>query len=199
MADLTDLILAKSDQLNADDLIAGAITIKITAVKRVAGEQPIAISYEGDNGKPWKPCKSMMRILVSAWGADGKAYVGRGLTLYRDPKVKWAGMEVGGIRISHMTNITGEFSTALTVTKGNKKPYIVKPLVIATKNTTPQAITEEEINALKYDGKEAAGTSMDALKEWWQSIGATKQKILGVAFLDEMKTIANKADKDAPI
>jgi hypothetical protein len=129
MNDMAQTIIPKSDQLNADDLIAGPITIKITGVTIKPGEQPVAISYEGDKGKPYKCCKSMARILVSAWGADSKNYVGRSLTLYRDPAVKWGGMEVGGIRISHMSDIDSAMTMALTVTRANKKPFTVKPLV----------------------------------------------------------------------
>ena len=88
MVDLTDTIIPKSDQLNADDLIGRTLTIKITGVNRCKEpEQPIALSFEGDNGKPYKPGKSMRRVLVNVWGPDGQAYVGRSLTLYRDDEV----------------------------------------------------------------------------------------------------------------
>jgi len=65
---------------------------------------------------------------VAVWGADAKAYVGKSVTLYNDPKVRWGGLEVGGIRISHMSHITQDVTMALTVTRGNKKPFVVKPL-----------------------------------------------------------------------
>jgi len=129
MNDMGAAIIPKSDQLNADDLITGPITIKVTGVTVKGGqEQPVAISYEGDNGKPYKACKSMCRVLVSAWGADSKQYVGRSMTLYCDPKVRWGGMEVGGIRISHMSDIPESLTMALTITRANKKPFTVKPL-----------------------------------------------------------------------
>ena len=129
MNDMKQAIIPKSDQLNADDLLSGPITVKITGVTVRGGqEQPVAISYEGDSGKPYKACKSMCRVLVSAWGADSSKYVGRSLTLYCDPKVKWGGMEVGGIRISHMSDIDSAITMALTVTRANKKPFTVKPL-----------------------------------------------------------------------
>ena len=71
MMDISDTIIAKSDQLNASDLIGGPITVTITGVKRFdSAEQPIAISYEGDNGKPFKPCKSVRRLLVGMWGMN---------------------------------------------------------------------------------------------------------------------------------
>ena len=129
MNDMASAIIPKSDQLNADDLLAGPITIKITGVTVKGGqEQPVSIHYEGDDGKPYKSCKSMNRVLVSAWGPDSSKYVGRSLTLYCDPKVKWGGMEVGGIRISHMSDIDEPMTMALTVTRANKKPFTVRPL-----------------------------------------------------------------------
>ena len=122
-------IIPKSDQLNADDLIGRELTIKITGVDIRGGqEQPVSIHFEGDNGKPYKACKSMCRVMVSAWGPDSKKYVGRSMTLYRDPKVKWGGMEVGGIRISHMSDISDDMTMALTVTRANRKPFTVKPI-----------------------------------------------------------------------
>ncbi|HWA22290.1 MAG TPA: hypothetical protein VG735_07850 [Caulobacterales bacterium] len=127
-ADLSHAIIAKSDQLNSDDLIAGPITITITKVTVKPGDQPVSIHYEDDAGKPYKPCKSMCKLLAHVWGPDGNKYAGRRLTLYRDPRVKWGGMEVGGIRISHMSHISDDATLALTVTRGNKKPFTVKPL-----------------------------------------------------------------------
>lgn len=130
MTDLSDTLAPKSDQLTADDLIAGPITIRITDVVR--GEspaQPIAIRFDGDNGKPYRPGLSMRRMLAYAWGPDGGSYKGRSLTLYRDPAVVFGGLAVGGIRISHMSHIDSEMALALTETKGKKKPHRVWPLV----------------------------------------------------------------------
>lgn len=142
MSDMHQTIIPKSDQLNADDLIEREITIRITGVDIKGGqEQPVSIHFEGDNEKPYKPCKSMCRVMVSAWGPDSKKYIGRSMRLYRDPKVKWGGMEVGGIRISHMTDITDDLTMALTVTRSNKKPFTVHPLaaqINAPAPATPQ-------------------------------------------------------------
>lgn len=130
MNDMAKVIVPKSDQLNADDLLSGPKTIKITGVTIKGGsEQPISIHYEGDNGKPYKACKSMCRVMVAAWGADSSQYAGKSMTLYCDPKVRWAGLEVGGIRISHMSDISETMTMALTVTRGNKKPYVIHPLI----------------------------------------------------------------------
>lgn len=127
--DMNAAIVPKSDQLNSDDLIGGPRTIVITKVDiKSTPDQPVSIFYSGDDGKPWKPCKSMSRVLVTAWGPDAKQYVGRSLTLYRDPNVKWGGMPVGGIRVSHMSDIKTAMTMALTETRGSRKPYTVKPM-----------------------------------------------------------------------
>ena len=130
----TDLSLAiapKSDQLNADDLIAGPLEITITRVSISPGEQPISIDYQGGDGRPWKPCKSMARVLVLCWGADGKAYAGRRARLYRDPEVRFGPAQVGGIRISHLSHIDAERSIALTTARGRRIPYLVRALPAA--------------------------------------------------------------------
>lgn len=140
MIDMKPTIEAKSDQLNADDLVAGPVTIKITGVNVGSGaDQPINIRYENDKGKPFKPCKTVRRVLVHAWGDDGSKYVGRYLTIFRDPSVKWAGQEVGGIRISHMSHIDRDFVVPLTVTRGKKAPVTIK------KMETPQEIEKISI------------------------------------------------------
>ena len=140
MNDMRAVIIPKSDQINADDLIGGPITITITEVSiRPGTEQPVSIRFDGDNGKPYRPSKSMCRVMVNCWGPDANAYIGRSMTLYRDPKVKWGGLEVGGIRISHMSDIKGTTIMALTETRGSKKPHTVQVLRV----TLPSAAEPE--------------------------------------------------------
>jgi hypothetical protein len=153
MVDISTTIEADSKQLNAIDLIAGSRTIKVTGVKVLKGDQPVAISYEGDNGKPYMPCKSMRRVLAHCWSTDGNKYVGRSMTLYNDPDVTWAGQKVGGIRISHMSDIKGDVTVSLTASKMSKKPFTVKPLKseapAATNPPKPESnpvSTEDEID-----------------------------------------------------
>lgn len=138
MNDMASVIVPKSDQINADTLIAGPVTITIERVEIKGGaEQPVEI-FPADGGLPWRPCKSMSKVLVAAWGADAKAYTGRSVTLFRDPTVKWGGLEVGGIRISHMTDISAPMTMALTATRGNKKAFTVKVLEKAKAKPEPK-------------------------------------------------------------
>jgi len=132
MIDMTAFIAARSDQLNADDLIDAPRTITLTKVTAQpdAAEQPVSVHYEGDNGKPFKPCKTVRRIMVGVWGKDASKYVGRSMTLYRDPTVAFGGMQVGEIRVSHMSHIDSEKTVALQVTRGRKAPFKIKPLKV---------------------------------------------------------------------
>lgn len=126
---IKDTIKPKSDQLNSDDLISGPITIKITKVTASGSrEQPVSVFFEGDDNKPYKPCLSMRRVLIKVWGDQEALYTGRSMTLYRDDSVKWAGEEVGGIRISHMSDMVEDVTMSLTANKKQRKPYTVNVL-----------------------------------------------------------------------
>lgn len=142
---MADTVIAKSDQLNADDLIGRTLTITVTKVAIPGGEQPVTINYEGDGGKPYKPGKSMRRVLMHAWGSDANAYVGRSMTLYRDDEVLFGGLKVGGIRISHMSHIDGDTTMALTATRGNKKAFKVRPLQVVTTQPSAQQKASQTI------------------------------------------------------
>lgn len=189
MSDMSQVIIPKSDQLNSDSLIAGPMTIRIRDVQISPGtEQPVSIFFDGDDGKPWKCCKSMSRVLVAAWGPDAKQYVGRSVTLYRDPKVKWAGMEVGGIRISHLTDIEREMVMALTATKGKRTPYTVKPLAATAPVQQEQGFTLDDAR-----GAIIAAASMADLERVWKSRAMAP-------FRDDLKDdlATRKADFDKP-
>lgn len=130
MSDMLKVIEPKSDQINAEDLIGRDMTITITAVKVSPGtEQPVAMKFEGSD-KLFRPCKTVSRIIVAAWGPDTSAYTGRSLTLYRDPTVKWAGMAVGGIRVKAISHIDAPIKLALAESKQNRKITVVQPLKI---------------------------------------------------------------------
>lgn len=188
MTDLSKTIEARSDQLNADDLIGGPRTVRITKVSAntSSAEQPIAISYEGDGNKPFFPCKTVRRLLVSVWGANGHEYVGRSMTLYRDPTVKWGGMEVGGIRVSHVSHIDAPITLALTATRGNKKPFTVKPLSVKNPH---------DLYAAEF-GQNLKTMPANELAEWWSG---TEERRGGMdpARIERMnKAMADKLEKD---
>lgn len=183
--DMTGVIVPKSDQINADDFLSGPRTVRIKSVAITPGtEQPVTIELE--DSKPWRPCKSMSRLLVAAWGPDAKEYAGRSVTLYCDPKVKWGGMEVGGIRVSHMSHIDSDLVLALTMTKGKKAPTRVKPLKadvapLKVVKAEPAPATEYDFDGLSMMVAEAfvlaeGATGSQGLKEWWETMKPDRMK-----------------------
>lgn len=154
-----ETIQPKSDQLNADDLIGGSKIIKISQIKVYDREvQPVEISYEGDEGKPYKPSLGMRRVLVQLWGEDEQVYIGRSLTIYRNDSVKFGGHEVGGIRISHASDIKEPTRVLETVAKGKRQPITINPLKIAKKKLTDldgakKAITDKKVTLEKLKAK----------------------------------------------
>ena len=130
---LTESIAPKSDQLNADDLMSGPITVTIREVAKGTPEQPIDVHLVEYPGRAYRPSKSMRRVLVSAWGVEGEKYAGHQLTLMRNPEITFGREKVGGIEIAAMSHIDKALTVALTSTRGHRKNFTVQPLV-----TTPQ-------------------------------------------------------------
>lgn len=187
VTNLSDTIVPKSDQLNADQLLGSPMTIRVTKVTRGSGDdQPVVIHYDGDNGRPYKPCKSARKVLIFAWGEDGTAWAGRMMTLYNKADVKFGGVEVGGIRISHLSHIQADIALALNATRGRKEPLIVKRL------DASDPVQEARV---RLDA--AAREGMDALKVAWAGLsGAQKAKIGGKDGCPaNLKSIAEAADK----
>lgn len=194
MTDLSDTITARSDQMNAIDLVSGPVTITITKVSKVSGDQPVAINYAGDEGKPFKPCKSVRRLLVGMWGADASKYAGRRLTLFRDPKVLWAGKEEGGIRVSHASDISGDFKMPLAVSKGKSAMTTVRPLASAP---TPKPI---DPNPFDFDRFESlvtteldASTDAEELTNWW-TLQKPERMRAGAADKDRAIKVADRVN-----
>ena len=202
MNDMRSTIIPKSDQQNYDDLLGGQTkTIKITGVKITGGDQPVALHFEGDEGKPYKPGKSMRRVLVQVWGSDANKYIGRCMTLYGDPKVRFGGAEVGGIRISHMSDITEPVTMALTATRAQRKPFTVKPLVtVGTKPDESKAdqasfdtAIEKVKKALTNEQLESAVAESRLLKGWPKDKAATMK-----ATIEEQRLLINQQNERQP-
>ena len=157
--DITTTIAPRSDQQNYDDYIAGPKTVTITEVRAGNAEQPVEIHLAEYPGRPYKPSKSMRRVLVAAWGANADAYAGRRITLYGDSTVKFGGNVVGGIKISHLSHIEKPLNLALTETRGKKAKHTVHPL--------PDAAPTASLNHLLGAIENAA--TLDALKQAWQA------------------------------
>ena len=140
--DLTKTIEPDSTQINADDLIGGPATVTITEVKKGSAEQPVDIIVAEFPGRAYRPSKSMRRVIVAAWGTDSKTYIGRRLTLYRDPDITFGRDRVGGIRISALSDIDKPLTLALTVSRGKRQQVTVDPLPPAEKQVVWAGLTD---------------------------------------------------------
>lgn len=188
VANLRDTIVPKSDQLNAEQLLGGPITITVTEVRRGGGEeQPVVVHYEGEGGRPYKPCKTMRKVLVYAWGADGREWVGKSMTVYNRPDVKFGGEAVGGIRISHLSHIDRDIAIALTSTRGRKEQTRIERL----DETQTVAGSRARLEA-------AARGGMKSLQAAWGAIPAEHRSTIGQDGLAELKRTAAAADDKSP-
>lgn len=177
MNDVTDLsrtIIAKSDQLNAEDLLSGPIVVTVQDV-RVSDtpDQPVSILI-GDGRQPYKPCKTMRRLLIFAWGKDGRQWRGRSMELYCDPDVTWGGVKIGGIRISALSHIETDFVLALSEKKGKRKPVHVKKL----KTSQPAQESRTESQAPAEYPPELFAERFPAMRSQIQSGKMTAQQVI---------------------
>ena len=198
MASLMDTITAKSDQLNADDLMEPR-TVTITGVTIKKGQdQPVTIHFEGDNGKPYKPCLTCRRILGRAWGnieSGSPEFNGRQIALYTDPAVKWGGQQVGGVRISGVSHIERDFAMPLTITRGQKKPFAVKKLQVQESKPTT---LDPKFELAANEGLKQALTGGVAYVHWWKSQSRDVQSFLVESGNHETNKAAAEAFDNPP-
>lgn len=176
--DITRAIAPKSDQLNADDLLAGPRTIRIRDVAVSDGEQPVSVYFDGDNGRPWKPAKTALRCLAAVWGPNAAAWVGMSLTLFNDETVTWAGQQVGGIRVAAMEGLTAPRELKLTKTRGKRASVVIQPLEV--KRETPADKWKTRLFAVA----ETAGAP--TVEEAWAKVPEAIRAELGEGLYDQL-------------
>jgi hypothetical protein len=183
--DVTPFIQAKSDQLNADDLISGPITVQITGVTPGNKEQPVNIQISGGHMQ-FRPSKTALRVLTHAWGPEATRWVGRWLRLYRDETVRFGGETVGGIRISALSHIDEPMTISLAETRAKKKTHRIavlkpnearsegKPTADLDKLLTEAGLTREDVDRwLVKNGKPVLdGQSPEAIARLAGWLGA---------------------------
>jgi hypothetical protein len=188
--DMTAACAPRSDQLNAEDLLTGPQTITVTAVTRGTAEQPVDIvTEEYGPGRPYKPSKTMRRVIMAAWGTNTASYTGRRMTIYRDPEVMFGRDKVGGIKISHLSHIDKRLELALTVTRGKRASFSVEPLADAPAAITDADVTEFEKRIASAETLEQLGAVAADLKA--RDLGSY-HKILLSAWSDRKAVIATQ-------
>ena len=165
--DLTESIAPRSDQINADDLISGPVTVTVQEVVQGTAEQPVDVRLVEFPGRAYRPSKSMRRVMVMAWGAEASSYAGRRITLFRNPEITFGRDKVGGIEISHLSHIDKPLTVALTATRGKRKNFTVQPLpaVVARDFLAEANAAGDDIALLRtlYTAAQQAGEPADTL------------------------------------
>ena len=176
--DISQTTAPKSDQQNFDDYIGGSKTVTIEKVTAGSLEQPVDVHLTEFPGRPYRPSKSMRRVMIKAWGKESSAYTGHRMTLYGDPEVTFGRDKCGGIKISHLSHIDTRLTMALTVTRGKRAMFTVEPLIEAAPNPEPTA------------AQVAASTDADALRAMWQASGPERRAQIEarVAELNEVQS-----------
>ena len=192
--DISQHIKSKSDQLNADDLTGGVITVCVERVTKGTSEQPVVVHLRGGH-QPLKPCKTVMRILSHAWGVEADAWSGRWMRLYRDPAVRFGSDTVGGIRVDGLSHIERDFTISLNVSRGKKAAYRVEALRDPTQTGAPTAtldavldshgLTRSQVDLWLVANGKTSLTNGDPAKEpalaVWLAADATRIEAVRVA------------------
>ena len=130
MIDLTKHIEADSDCLVAADLVGGPLTILVEKVAESGknDKKKIDIFY-ANSEKPFRPCKSMLRILCELWKTtDATTFIGRGITLYREPDCMWKGEKTPGVRICGLSHIEKAVTVVANERRGKMATYQIEPI-----------------------------------------------------------------------
>lgn len=185
---LAHTIIPNSNQANADDLIASPVTVQIVSVKQGDKESPVWITTTGFEGRAWKPCKSMRRVLIAAWGEYPSAWICRSVTLFCDPEVMYGGVKVGGIRISHMSDIAADLALSLTATRGKRKPFTVKRLAPAVAAAYPADKFAADLPKMR-DSLATGKSTVERILAYCATIGTlTAEQVVAISAPTETQT-----------
>lgn len=161
--DITEHVKAKSDQLNASDLIGGPITVQVQGVERGNRDQPVIVTLSNGH-MPWKPSKTALRALSYFWGNDTKQWEGQWVQLYRDPRTLWAGKPVGGIMVQGLSNIKKSETLTLQYSRGKTNAHPVAKL------NAPQQKDTGKPTANLFAFLDENGLTMAAVDAWCVTI-----------------------------
>lgn len=187
--DVTEAAAPRSDQQNYEDYISGPKTVTVSEARPGNSEQPVEVHLVEYPGRPFKPSKTVLRILMAAWTKDASTWAGKRMTLYGDPTVKFGGAVVGGIRVSHLSHIDKPIKLNLTATRGKKTLHEVKPLP-----DEPQQHPEPT------EAEVAECTDTDVLREMWQRSGDERraQIMARKAELEQVDTTTGEVTVEEP-
>lgn len=160
--ELQQTAAAKSDQIDADNLIGGiTMDVTIKAVQRgPSNEQPLQLVLE-ETDKFYRPSKTYRRALIGCFGDEPANWIGQRLRLIRNPNTMFGGVKVGGIEVSH-ASIKAPVVFMLSAKRGKKSEISIdvipeKKKEAPKRNTVPlpqEAPTVPAANTVSGDPSE---------------------------------------------
>ncbi len=144
---------AKSDQIDADNLIGGiTMDVTIKAVQRgPSNEQPLQLVLE-ETDKFYRPSKTYRRALIGCFGDEPAGWIGKRLRLVRNPDTMFGGVKVGGVEVSH-ASIESPMVFMLQAKRGKKSAVSIDVMPPIQKPTPMPAKVKEAAAALKPHAK----------------------------------------------
>jgi hypothetical protein len=156
--DITETLAPKSDQLDNIDLASGPRIFTVESVDVHKGsEQPVVVHLV-EFDRPWKPGKTMRRVLADCWGVNSSKWPGQRVELFRDPAVTFGKEKPGGTRIRRISGIDAPRDVTVLIAQGRYGKYRVEPL----KDAPPVASGPTVADV-------AACTDVATLRGWWQA------------------------------
>ena len=169
LTDISSTLTPKSDQINAEDLIAGPIVVQVDRVTAGNQQHPIAVHLVGWD-RPWLPCLTTRRLLVACWGTDATVWPGRWVRLYTDPEVSYGGKAVGGVRFDQASHIDAPVEKMLTVTRGKRRAHRIMPMQ-PPQQSQPVAMSKQGARESLESALRDHSLTLDDFDGWAASIG----------------------------
>lgn len=159
--DIRAAIKPRSDQLNFENFLTGPQTFTVAKVTPGDRDHPVFIHMVECPTTPYKPSKGMLKCIAcpDGWGDKSSKWAGLKITLYGDPTVIYGGVEVGGIKVSHLEEIEGDYETLISARRGVRKPHLIRKLVPTGLPMYPAADFEKNLPAMLASIKSGKSTA----------------------------------------
>ena len=162
--ELIKAVAAKSDQVDADNLIGGiTMDVTIEAVQRgPSNEQPLQLALK-ETPLFYRPSKTYRRALIGCFGDDPVNWVGQRIRLIRNPDTTFGGVKVGGIEVSH-ASVTAPIVMMLSTKRGKKSAVTIEPIGAIVQKQPDQSALDNMLKAFVSVGYDQAKLEAEFVK-----------------------------------
>lgn len=187
--DITQALAPASDQIDAVELVEPR-TFTIDTGSRLGKRdgKTVAEIRLVEVDRVWRPSKGMLDVLAACWGTKADQWVGRRVTVYNDPDVMFGKEKVGGVRISHLSDIDAARDVQIrgAGATGRKRSWHVEPLTTPkdtsgrdwlTELATAAQIDKNAVASLGTAAKTAHASKViiDMISTAWRELDAAEK------------------------